>query len=212
VPGLGATFGRGAATQYQQDLQNSDAILIMGSNMAEAHPVGFRWPMKAKARGAKLIHVDPRFTRTSAMADQHVQIRAGSDIAFLGALVNHVLTQERWFKEYVLAYSNASTIVDERFQDTEELDGLFSGYDTESRAYDPSEGHWSYKHPEGDEGKDEGGTSGKSSADSRGLHGHGIPPRRSDRVQSGPHPARRDVARPKLRDAAPAPALCPVHA
>ena len=113
MPGLGATFGRGAATSYQQDLQNSDAILIMGSNMAEAHPVGFRWPMKAKAKGAKLIHVDPRYTRTSAMMDQHVQIRAGSDIAFLGALVNYVLTQERWFKEYVMAYTNASTIVDE---------------------------------------------------------------------------------------------------
>ena len=173
MPGLGATFGRGAATQYQQDLANSDAILIMGSNMAEAHPVGFRWPMKAKANGAKLIHVDPRFTRTSAMADQHVQIRAGSDIAFLGALVNYVLTHERWFKEYVLAYSNASTIVDARFQDTEELDGLFSGYDAESRSYDPSEGHWSYKQPEGEE-KGDGDTRGKMSGNSHGMHGHGI--------------------------------------
>ena len=173
MPGLGATFGRGAATQYLQDLGNSDAILIMGSNMAEAHPVGFRWPMKAKAKGAKLIHVDPRYTRTSALCDQHVQIRAGSDIAFLGALVNYVLTQERWFQEYVLAYSNASTIVDERFQDTEELDGLFSGYDAEGRDYDPSEGHWSYKHPEGAE-IGEGGTSGKSSGGSQGVHGHGL--------------------------------------
>ena len=157
MPGLGATFGRGAATSYQQDLQNSDAILIMGSNMAEAHPVGFRWPMKAKANGAKLIHVDPRYTRTSAMADQHVQIRAGSDIAFLGALVNYVLTHERWFKEYVIAYSNASTIVDPEFQDTEALDGLFSGYDPETRAYDPTAGHWSYKQPEGGStGEDKG--------------------------------------------------------
>ena len=173
MPGLGATFGRGAATQYLQDLGNSDAILIMGSNMAEAHPVGFRWPMKAKAKGARLIHVDPRFTRTSALCDQHVQIRAGSDIAFLGALVNYVLTNERWFKEYVLAYSNAATIVDERFQDTEELDGLFSGYDAEARDYDPSEGHWSYKQPEGaDKGEDD--TRGKSSGKSQGVHGHGI--------------------------------------
>ena len=174
MPGLGATFGRGAATQHQQDLQNSDAILIMGSNMAEAHPVAFRWPMKAKAKGAKLIHVDPRFTRTSAMADQHVQIRAGSDIAFLGALVNYVLTNERWFKEYVLAYSNASTIVDARFQDTEALDGLFSGYDADSRSYDPGVGHWSYKPPPGSEkaGTDSG--QAKMAAKSSGIHGPGI--------------------------------------
>ncbi len=171
MPGLGATFGRGAATQYLQDLGNSDAVLIMGSNMAEAHPVGFRWPMKAKEKGAKLIHVDPRFTRTSALCDQHVQIRAGSDIAFLGALVNYVLTQDRWFKEYVLAYSNAATIVDERFQDTEELDGLFSGYNAATRNYDPSKGHWSYKQPED---KGEGDTSGKSSPKSHGIHGHAI--------------------------------------
>lgn len=174
MPGLGATFGRGAATQYQQDLQNSDAILIMGSNMAEAHPVGFRWPMKAKAKGAKLIHVDPRFTRTSAMADQHVQIRAGSDIAFLGALVNYVLTNERWFKEYVLAYSNASTIVDARFQDTEALDGLFSGYDVESRSYDPGKGHWSYKQPPGSEKADTDSGQSKTVRKSSGVHGYGI--------------------------------------
>ena len=74
MPGLGASFGRGAATTYQQDLANSDCILIMGSNMAEAHPVGFRWPMKAKEKGATLIHVDPRFTRTSALCDIFVGI------------------------------------------------------------------------------------------------------------------------------------------
>ena len=174
MPGLGATFGRGAATQYQQDLQDSDAILIMGSNMAEAHPVGFRWPMKAKANGGKLIHVDPRFTRTSAMADQHVQIRAGSDIAFLGALVNYVLTHERWFKEYVMAYTNASTLVDEQFQDTETLDGLFSGYDPKSRSYDPGEGHWSYKQPQGSENKSSDSGQSKMSGKSHGVHGHGI--------------------------------------
>ena len=107
MPGLGASFGRGAATTYQQDLANSDCILIMGSNMAEAHPVGFRWPMKAKEKGATLIHVDPRFTRTSALCDVYVGIRAGSDIAFLGGLVNYVLSHDRWFQEYVLAYTNA---------------------------------------------------------------------------------------------------------
>ena len=84
MPGLGASFGRAAATTYQQDLANSDCILIMGSNMAGAHPVGFRWPMKAKEKAATLIHVDPREARTSALCDLFVGIRAGTDIAFLG--------------------------------------------------------------------------------------------------------------------------------
>lgn len=144
MPGLGTSFGRGAATNFQQDLANSDCILIMGSNMAEAHPVGFRWPMKAKEQGAPLIHVDPRFSRTSALCDVFVQIRAGSDIAFLGGLVNHVLTHDRWFKEYVLAYTNAATIIDEGFRDTEDLAGLFSGYRPEQHGYDPQQGHWNY--------------------------------------------------------------------
>lgn len=175
MPGLGASFGRGAATTYQQDLANSDCVLIMGSNMAEAHPVGFRWPMKAKANGAQIIHVDPRFTRTSAMANVHVQIRAGSDIAFLGGLINYVLTHERWFHDYVLAYTNASTIIDERFVDAEDLDGLFSGYDSEARAYDPGKGHWSYKHPPGeDEGTGDGGGQQKSQKESLGVHGHAV--------------------------------------
>jgi formate dehydrogenase major subunit len=108
----------------------------MGSNMAECHPVGFQWVMEAKARGATLIHVDPRFTRTSAVADTFVAIRAGSDIAFLGGLVNHILTGGREFREYVVAYTNASSIVDDRFQDTEDLDGLFSGWDPETARYD----------------------------------------------------------------------------
>jgi formate dehydrogenase major subunit len=151
VPGLGASFGRGAATNYQQDLANSDCILIMGSNMAEAHPVGFRWPMKAKEKGATLIHVDPRFTRTSALCDVFVGIRAGTDIAFLGGLINYVLTNERWFKEYVLAYTNASRIIEEGFQDTEDLAGLFGGYDRETRRYDAKEGHWAYQGSSGGE-------------------------------------------------------------
>ena len=82
--------------------------------MAEAHPVGFRWTMKARERGAKVIHVDPRYSRTSAMADRHVPIRAGSDIAFLGGLINWVLTHNREFREYVVAYTNAPVILDER--------------------------------------------------------------------------------------------------
>jgi len=77
---LGASFGRGGATGFLQDLANSDCIVIQGSNMAECHPVGFQWVTEAKERGARVIHVDPRFTRTSALADTHVPIRAGSDI------------------------------------------------------------------------------------------------------------------------------------
>ncbi len=142
MPGLGTSFGRGGATTFQQDLQNADCILIMGSNMAENHPVGFQWVMEARERGAQVIHVDPRFTRTSAMATQYVKIRPGSDIAFLGGVINYILENERWFDEYVKAYTNASTIVDHRFKDTEELDGVFSGYSPKDEAYDLAS--WQY--------------------------------------------------------------------
>ena len=111
------------------EMANSDCVVIMGSNMAENHPVGFRFVMKAKTRGATIIHVDPRFSRTSAMADYYVPLRAGSDLVFLGALVNYVLEHEAYFKEYVLAYTNAAAIVSDQFEDTEDLDGLFSGFD-----------------------------------------------------------------------------------
>jgi formate dehydrogenase major subunit len=110
--------------------------------MAEAHPVGFQWVMEAKRRGATIIHVDPRFTRTSAVSDLHVPIRAGSDIAFLGALVNHVLSNDLDFREYVVAYTNAANIIEGDFQDTEDLDGLFSGYEPDTGQYDPTT--WSY--------------------------------------------------------------------
>jgi formate dehydrogenase major subunit len=143
---LGTSFGRGGATTFQQDLQNADCILIEGSNMAECHPVGFQWVMEAKARGATIIHVDPRFTRTSAVADLHVPIRAGSDIAFLGALVNHVLSGEHFFREYVVNYTNAPNLLREDFADTEDLDGLFSGFNAETRQYDPST--WMYENVE----------------------------------------------------------------
>jgi formate dehydrogenase major subunit len=179
VPSLGATFGRGAATTYQQDLENSDCILIMGSNMAEAHPVGFRWPMKAKAKGAKLIHVDPRFTRTSALADTYVPIRAGTDIAFLGGLINYVLTHDRWFKEYVVAFTNASSIIEDGFLDAEDLGGIFSGLDPEKEAYDTAKGRWGYKDSASAEKAnvgEEGGGEGqqKHEPDSKGMHGHGL--------------------------------------
>ncbi len=114
--------------------------------MAEAHPVGFQWVMEAKARGAKVIHVDPRFTRTSAVADEYVAIRAGTDIAFLGGVIKYVLDNELDFREYVVAYTNASHLISEDFVDSEDLDGLFSGFDAEGRTYDESS--WQYAHQE----------------------------------------------------------------
>jgi len=140
---LGTSFGRGGATTFQQDLQNADCIVIQGSNMAECHPVGFQWVVEAKARGATIIHVDPRFTRTSALADLHVPIRAGSDIVFLGALINYVLSGGHEFREYVVAYTNAAAILREDFRDTEDLDGLFSGFDPETGHYDSTS--WQYE-------------------------------------------------------------------
>jgi formate dehydrogenase major subunit len=150
---LGASFGRGGATTFQQDLQNADCIVIQGSNMAECHPVGFQWVMEAKARGATIIHIDPRFTRTSAMADFHVPLRAGSDIAFLGGIIKYILDNEKYFPEYVINYTNAATIVNEDFVDTEQLDGLFSGYNPKTGAYDSTS--WSY------EGMDEAPAAGR---------------------------------------------------
>lgn len=114
--------------------------------MAEAHPVGFQWVEEARKRGATVVHVDPRFTRTSAQADRHIPLRAGSDIALLGGLINHVLTTDAWFHEYVLAFTNASRLVDEAFRDTDDLDGLFSGFDPDAVAYDPSS--WAYAQPD----------------------------------------------------------------
>ena len=111
--------------------------------MAECHPVGFQWVMEAKARGAKVIHIDPRFTRTSALADQHVPLRAGSDIVFLGGIVNYILANDRYFRDYVVSYTNAATLVSDDFQDVDDLDGVFSGYDPETNSYDPTS--WAYK-------------------------------------------------------------------
>jgi formate dehydrogenase major subunit len=142
-PRSGSSFGRGGATNFQQDLQNADCIVIEGGNMAEAHPVGFRWVMKAKERGARVIHVDPRYGRTSQLADLYVPIRAGTDVAFLGGLIRHVIETESYFKEYVVNYTNACAIVDESFRDTEDLDGVFSGYDPETGTYDPTS--WMYR-------------------------------------------------------------------
>src|SRR5438309_1784909 len=181
VPGLGTSFGRGGATTFSMDLKHSDSIMIMGSNMAECHPVAFRWVMQARTRArdpATLIHVDPRFTRTSAMANLYAPLRAGSDIVFLGALIRYVLEQhepifakgerdltarERFFRDYLVHYTNAATLIGEEFQDTEELDGLFSGYDATKRQYDLKK--WRYETE----------PSGKHCEDATGLPGEGKP-------------------------------------
>ncbi len=188
MPGLGTSFGRGGATTFQQDLANADCIVIMGSNMAENHPVGFQWVMEARERGAKVIHVDPRFTRTSAMATKHVGIRAGSDIAFLGGIVNYILRNDAYFREYVEHYTNAPVIVRDDFADTEDLDGLFSGWDPGERAYDVES--WMYEGMElhGAAGqREEGFDATKGEASGHGGHGgglhHGEPPSEDPSLQ-----------------------------
>jgi formate dehydrogenase major subunit len=109
----------------------------------EAHPVGSRWALKARERGAKIIHVDPHYSRTSAISDMHVPIRAGSDIAFLGGLIRHIIETESYFSEYVVNYTNAATIINADYQGPEELEGVFSGFDSESGTYDRSS--WMYE-------------------------------------------------------------------
>jgi formate dehydrogenase major subunit len=143
VPGLGTLYGLGGATTHLMDLQHADLIVIQGSNFAENHPVGFRFALMAKERGAKIVHVDPRFTRTSALADLYIPIRPGTDIAFTGGLINYVLSNDAWFKEYVLAYTSASLLVHPDFRDTEDLDGMFNGYDPDTRTYDAKA--WRYE-------------------------------------------------------------------
>ncbi len=160
----------------------------MGSNMAENHPVGFQWVMEARGRGAQVIHIDPRFTRTSAMATKHVTIRAGSDIAFLGGIANYILEHDRWFHDYVLKYTNAPTILHEDFQDTEDLDGFFSGWNPDTGKYDIQT--WQYEgvnlHAAAgarEEGfvPPKGHQSGHGGAGAR-LH-HGEPPEEDETLQ-----------------------------
>jgi formate dehydrogenase major subunit len=174
VPGLGTSFGRGGATTAQSDLANADAILIMGSNMAENHPVGFQWVMEAREKNsATIIHVDPRFTRTSAMADLWLPLRAGTDILFLGGLVNYAIAHNKVFRDYVVHYTNAGIILREDFRDTEDLGGVFSGWNEQEKKYTPET--WLYEgapvkehkgpfpgHSEsgGGHGKDRGGEAG----------------------------------------------------
>jgi len=139
----------------------------MGSNMAEQHPVGFQWVIEAKERGAKVIHVAPRFTRTSAMADLHVPIRPGTDIAFLGGIVNYIFEHDAWFEEYVRHYTNGPVVIKPEFQDTEDTSGFFSGWNLEHSAYAIKT--WGYNKTSGRT------TAGKSEqqADVSGEQAHG---------------------------------------
>jgi len=140
-------------TNHWRDIKNADVILINGANPAEAHPVGFQWFVKAKldptkgpgnGGGAKIIHADPRYTRTSAVADTYLRIRTGTDVAYFGGLINYVLQNRLYHDEYVKNYTNASFIVKQGFDFT---DGLFSGYDKATRSYNIST--WAYE-TEGD--------------------------------------------------------------
>src|SRR5207244_12298527 len=142
VPALGTTFGRGAMTTNLIDIQNSDVIMAT-SNMAENHPVGCQWVMKAKERGAKLIHVDPRYTRTSAAADIHVPLRSGTNIAFFGGLISYAIAKNLYFRDYVVHYTNASFLINPAFKTPTDLDGLFTGYDPAKKVYDRSS--WKYQ-------------------------------------------------------------------
>jgi len=140
VAALAETYGRGAMTNHWIDIRNSDCILIMGSNAAENHPISFKWVTAAKDRGAKLISADPRFTRTSSKADIYAPFRSGTDVAFIGGIINYCLKNELYNKEYVVEYTNAPFLVDPRygFQD-----GLFAGYNSSQRKYDKST--WKYQ-------------------------------------------------------------------
>ena len=165
---------------YPRSMADSDCVVVMGSNMAENHPVAFRWPMQAKVEhGAKIIHVDPRFTRTSAVADIYAPLRAGSDIAFLGGIIRHVLESERWnkdpfFRSWVVNYTNAATIISADYKDAEDNDGVFSGL----MEYKGGVAEWPYNGFVGDYderswqyGEMPGVTSGKGSKPSAAPRG-----------------------------------------
>src|SRR5688572_3614611 len=126
------------------DIRNADVVLAMGGNPAENHPVGFRFVMEAKRnRNARLVCVDPRFNRTAAVADRFVQIRAGSDIAFIGGLIHYALTENRYHDEYVRLFTNASFLVSEDYR-FDEAAGLFSGWDPDRKSY-TNKSSWSYE-------------------------------------------------------------------
>ena len=133
-------------TNHWKDIKNADVVLVMGANPAENHPCGFKWALEARDnRGAKLLTIDPRFTRTSAVADRHLQIRPGSDIAILGGLIRFALVNDLHHAHYVRLHTNASFIVGEEFGFA---DGLFAGFDETANRYDKTA--WEYERgPDG---------------------------------------------------------------
>jgi formate dehydrogenase major subunit len=146
-------------------MEDADLIVVMGSNMAENHPVAFRWVTRAQAKGAKLIHIDPRFTRTSAMADLYAPIRSGTDVAVLGGLMRYMIENNKYFRDYVVNYTNAATIVSDEFRDTEDLDGVFSGLNPAADPNAPQKAiynnsTWQYKRQPVGQGPRAGDTSG----------------------------------------------------
>jgi formate dehydrogenase major subunit len=146
-------------TNHWVDWKNSDVILVIGANPAENHPCGWKWAHVARdTRNAKIIHVDPRFTRTSAVADMWAPIRAGTDAAFFGGLINYVLTNELYHTDYVRQHTNASFVVSGDYDFT---DGLFAGYDEQARQYDPL--MWDYERLDGGGSGGDGGGSGGAS-------------------------------------------------
>jgi formate dehydrogenase major subunit len=158
----------------------------MGSNMAEQHPVGFQWVIEAKEKGATVMHVDPRYTRTSAMADVHVPLRGGTDIAFLGGVINYILENRREFTDYVRSFTNAPAIIKDEFRDPSELGGVFSGFDEEESVYDPDS--WGYKGTEGELPAGEEKQTGDVSGDiAHGAHGmqieRGEPPEEDETLE-----------------------------
>jgi formate dehydrogenase major subunit len=123
-------------TNHWIDIKNADVILVMGANPAENHPISMKWVLRAKEKGAKLIVVDPRFTRTAAKADIYAPMRSGTDIAFLGGMIKYILDNGLYFREYVADYTNAPYLVNPEFKGPWQLDGLFSGYNPKTRKYD----------------------------------------------------------------------------
>ena len=133
-------------TNHWVDVKNADIILVMGSNPAENHPISMKWIARARENGAKLIVVDPRFTRTAAKADLYAPMRSGTDIAFLGGMIKYILDNKLYFRQYVVDYTNATFLVNPEFKGPWQLDGLFSGYDEKGRKYDKKT--WSFQMDE----------------------------------------------------------------
>ena len=188
------------------DIKNTDMMLIMGGNPAENHPCGFKWPIEAKLhRNAKMIVVDPRFTRTAAAADMFLQIRAGSDIAFLGGLINYAIENKRIAHDYVVNYTNAAFVVKEGFKLPD--DGLYSGFDPATQVYDRST--WNYQeggNVTGQFGTESGTRGGAAGAASQSSGSSQSTSNTGSAADGAPQPAKRADALTGLGNAAQGPA------